>query len=233
MELIFSASNSCAQGGPPFLTDDSGTPGDGNWENNFAFVFNGSKNDYAKDFPVADINYGYGDRTQLKAELGFVAGKGERLSGKLDYISLGVKYRFLDEKISGVSVSTFPQAISSFNTPDKSNIAEYGFLLPIEISKEFFGVNINGQTGFQLLGSKSEWVFGVVLGYDIGRSTLLAELHTTLEKDSHQTFFDLGAQINVSSHFTILLAIGKDIGSPSFSSPNANYYSYLGLQVLL
>ena len=27
------------QGGPPMITDDPGTPGNGKWENNFAIIF--------------------------------------------------------------------------------------------------------------------------------------------------------------------------------------------------
>jgi hypothetical protein len=30
---------SFAQGGPPMITDDPGTPGNGKWENNFAIIF--------------------------------------------------------------------------------------------------------------------------------------------------------------------------------------------------
>jgi len=57
-----------AQGGPPLITDDPGTPGDGKWEINVAFEAEkrGTQRSYA--IPLLDINYGLGDRIQLKYE---------------------------------------------------------------------------------------------------------------------------------------------------------------------
>jgi len=175
-----------------------------------------------------------------------VAGKGEPLAGKFDYLEFGVKYRFLDEKKDGVSLSTYPQPIASFDADDKSKTPEFGFLLPIAISKEIDGVNINFQTGYQVLGSQTEWIFGLVLAHDFSKKlTMLAELHNTLGRSEDlpvfeseirfniQTFFDLGAQINLSDTYTILAAVGKDIGSPSFISADANFYGYFGLQLHL
>ncbi|MFI5263337.1 MAG: hypothetical protein ACHQM6_02345 [Candidatus Kapaibacterium sp.] len=240
LAIIIISNVTFAQGGPPMLTDDSGTPGDGNWEDNFAFVFNGSRNSYTKDFPVADLNYGVGSRIQLKTEIAWVAGNGEPLSGKFDYISPGLKYRFLDEKEDGVSFSTFPSITASFQPEDKNKTAEFGFFLPFEISKEFFGFSLNAQAGYRLMGKRSGWAFGLVACHDLGSTTaLLLELHSTLDRPEGQasfdgeTFLDLGAQINLSEHFTILTAIGKSLTSPSLSSADANVYGYFGLQLHL
>jgi hypothetical protein len=58
-----------AQGGPPFRTDDPDTPGNKHWEINFGFI--GDRNPQAGSFqvPDVDINYGLGDRIQLKYEI--------------------------------------------------------------------------------------------------------------------------------------------------------------------
>ena len=103
--LCLNIHSAAAQGGPPMITDDSDTPGDGKWENNFGFIFEGSKNDYRKIFPAIDINHGIGEHIQVKAELTWIAEKGDNLSNKFDNITLGFKYRFLDEKKDGVSLS--------------------------------------------------------------------------------------------------------------------------------
>jgi hypothetical protein len=57
------------QGGPPFRTDDPDTPGNRNWEINFGLV--GQRNPGAGSYqvPDLDINYGLGDRIQLKYEI--------------------------------------------------------------------------------------------------------------------------------------------------------------------
>ena len=58
-----------AQGGPPFRTDDPETPGNKHWEINFGFI--GQRNPAAGSYQVPDfdINYGLGDRVQLKYEI--------------------------------------------------------------------------------------------------------------------------------------------------------------------
>ena len=58
-----------AQAGPPLLTDDPDTPGNGHWEINVAWTL--SRNQTSRLFatPLIDINYGLGQRLQLKAEI--------------------------------------------------------------------------------------------------------------------------------------------------------------------
>jgi hypothetical protein len=58
-----------AQGGPPFRTDDPDTPGNKHWEINIGFI--GDRNPQAGSYQVPDfdINYGLGDRIQLKYEI--------------------------------------------------------------------------------------------------------------------------------------------------------------------
>ncbi len=58
-----------AQGGPPLITDDPGTPGDGNWEINLAFSAEKRRAERSYESPLLDINYGLGDRIQLKYEV--------------------------------------------------------------------------------------------------------------------------------------------------------------------
>ena len=54
-----------AQGGPPMITDDPGTPGNGHWENNLAIAFEHRPNEWSIDAPAIDLNYGWGDHIQL------------------------------------------------------------------------------------------------------------------------------------------------------------------------
>ena len=58
-----------AQGGPPFRTDDPETPGNRHWEINFGWI--GERNPASGEYQVPDfdINYGLGDRIQLKYEI--------------------------------------------------------------------------------------------------------------------------------------------------------------------
>ena len=63
------ASIARAQGGPPFITDDPGTPGNHHWEINFGWIANHNPGQSYYEIPDVDLNYGWGDRIQLKYEL--------------------------------------------------------------------------------------------------------------------------------------------------------------------
>src|SRR2546430_17583068 len=53
------------QGGPPMITDDPGTPGNGKWENNLAIAFEHRRGETAYEVPAIDLNYGLGEHIQL------------------------------------------------------------------------------------------------------------------------------------------------------------------------
>lgn len=58
-----------AQGGPPFRADDPETPGNKHWEINFGWIGDRNPAGGAYQVPDFDINYGLGDRIQLKYEI--------------------------------------------------------------------------------------------------------------------------------------------------------------------
>jgi hypothetical protein len=58
-----------AQGGPPFRTDDPETPGNKHWEINIGWIGERNPASGAYQVPDLDINYGLGDRIQLKYEI--------------------------------------------------------------------------------------------------------------------------------------------------------------------
>ena len=67
--LVLLSRLSHAQGGPPFRTDDPETPGNKHWEINFGFIGDRNPAAGAYQIPDFDINYGLGDRIQLKYEI--------------------------------------------------------------------------------------------------------------------------------------------------------------------
>ena len=66
--LLCAAAPAWALGGPPMVTDDPETPGDGNWEINIAAIRNHTHGETEVELPVADVNYGLGEHVQLKLE---------------------------------------------------------------------------------------------------------------------------------------------------------------------
>ncbi|HMG06747.1 MAG TPA: hypothetical protein VK581_14915, partial [Chthoniobacterales bacterium] len=59
-----------AQGGPPMITDDPGTPGNRKWEINLAVTFEHRPNETSFDVPGIDLNYGVGENIQLTLQGG-------------------------------------------------------------------------------------------------------------------------------------------------------------------
>jgi hypothetical protein len=106
------------QAGPPLVTDDPGTPGPNKWEINFAYMLEKNQEERRVTLPDLDINYGLGERIQLKYDLPYVLSKNEENDSKhngFDRSEVGVKWRFLDKEKAGLSVSTYPQI--TFKTP--------------------------------------------------------------------------------------------------------------------
>jgi hypothetical protein len=103
------APDALAQGGPPFRTDDPETPGNKHWEINFGWIGDRNPTAGAYQVPDFDINYGLGDRIQLKYELPIAieetrsipatsrqAGQAASVIGGLGASLLGVKIRFYE-----------------------------------------------------------------------------------------------------------------------------------------
>jgi hypothetical protein len=98
-----------AQGGPPFRTDDPETPGNRHWEINFGWIGDRNPAAGAYQVPDFDINYGLGDRIQLKYEIPiaieetrpasatpFETAVPGQVIGGLGESLLGVKWRFYE-----------------------------------------------------------------------------------------------------------------------------------------
>ncbi len=114
--LLLSAALPClwalsarAQGGPPFRTDDPDTPGNRHWEINVGFLGDRNPGTGAYQIPDLDINYGLGDRLQLKYELPIALEETRpasaslaapatygRVIGGLGESLLGIKWRFFE-----------------------------------------------------------------------------------------------------------------------------------------
>lgn len=98
-----------AQGGPPFRTDDPETPGNKHWEINFGWIGDRNPGAGAYQVPDFDINYGLGDRIQLKYEIPIaieetrplpatstMAPVAGQVIGGIGESLLGIKWRFFE-----------------------------------------------------------------------------------------------------------------------------------------
>jgi hypothetical protein len=226
-----------AQGGPPLLTDDPGTPGNGNSELNIAFTLERFRHESLYEAPLLDFNYGVGERIQLKIELPWLLkheNPGPDASG-LGNVLLGFKYRFLDHDKSEVDVSFYPQA--EFRTTAHSRrtglVGEgLSLLLPVQAAREFGPIGINVELGYLLAEEEEDaWVWGVALSHDLVEGLeILGEIHgvTGTRFDRGELVWNIGARIKLNDLNTVLLSVGRGIRGESREEPSL--LIYLGLQ---
>ncbi|HEX6616938.1 MAG TPA: hypothetical protein VF046_11600 [Gemmatimonadales bacterium] len=235
--MVGTASSAGAQGGPPLRTDDPGTPGPGRWEVNTAVTLEHVRGETSFEAPLADINYGVGDRIQLKVEmpLELIDQRNRRLDTGLGNPSLGVKWRFAEDTASGFAVSTYPQLelVSPVRT-DAARLEGGGtsLLLPVEVTTRLGSLDINAEVGYQLVAHTSGGVlYGLAVGREVSdRLELAAECHATNNASLSEqiTVCSAAARDGFTDHLTLLAALGHGITGPRDERPTVAMY--LGLQ---
>jgi hypothetical protein len=226
------------QGGPPMITDDPGTPGNGKWENNFAIIFEHRPNETSIDVPEIDLNYGVGEHIQLTLQNAPVLLKrsGHGLIGGLGSTEAAVKWRFLDEATSGLDMSMFPRVI--FNIVQSSvrrGLAEDGtrFQIPFQMAKTFGRWHVDVEVGprARTVG-RSEWLNGFVCGFDLAKPTMLmAELRDESRMNFSRDVLTLnfGLRHEFTENYILIVSMGHELRSPD--QPTA-LIGYFGMQFL-
>ena len=228
-----------AQGGPPMITDDPGTPGNGHWENNFAIAFSHVPNEWSGDAPGIDLNYGWGDHIQLtlQTSASFLKRNDRGLVAGLGGVETAVKWRFLDEDRNGLDMSMFPRVL--FNVVQSSvrrGLAEDGtrFQIPFQAAKKIGPIELAAEFG-PLVSSvgASEYIYGVVAAREITKTTsVMFEVHASsrVNLDHDVVTLNFGWRHNLSEHAIWIASLGHDVHSEE-GEPLA-LIGYCGLQLL-
>ncbi len=184
--LLLASTCARAQGGPPLITDDPGTPGDGHWEVNLAAL--GSRSDQRWDVDAfdADINYGLGEHIQLKLDIpwSYTQETGQAWKSGLGTVNAGVKWRFIDQEDSGFSMSTYPQYLSAWSSASKHRgiaSADAQFYMPLEFSTAAGGFEFASEVGRNFIEREADqWQAGIVAEHPCGGAVeCLVEVHQT------------------------------------------------------
>jgi hypothetical protein len=228
-----------AQGGPPYITNDPGTPGNGNWEINVASMTTRSAGVTQWQIPQIDLNFGLGDRIQLTYEIPYViqSGGGVPQASGWSNAFPGIKWRFLDQGEEGWQMSVFPQYETAGSPSAQSKgLAEEGsrLLLPLEISKSVGPLDLDFEAGYYFAHrGPEERILGFVAGH---RLTPRLELDVELYNDHamgalpNYTTLDVGGRYRLGRGFILLFMAGRSIAN---SSGQIDFMSYLGVQILL
>jgi len=227
-----------AQGGPPLVTDDPGTPGNKHWEVNIAYTQTRYSSSVVYEVPHIDLNYGYGDNVQLKLEgpLTVFNGDGGNSFTALGYTNWGVKWRFQEETKSRPAISTYPQVLFVGN----ERLSQYGAVdpgtdvfLPMEIMKTFGLLQLDAEAGvmFRQFTDTEYWT-GICGGYQLTKTLgLLGEVHliTLSTGDQDQLIWNLGFKQDLSENQSIIFSAGRSFASPGGDNPA--FLMYAGIQV--
>jgi hypothetical protein len=248
-----------AQGGPPFITDDPGTPGNHHWEINFGWTADHNPGQSYYEIPDVDMNYGWGDRIQLKYELPLAAGTNANDSTGvgLGESLLGIKWRYFEHHRAGeprtddnllFSLGTYPQV--SINNPTGSaqrGIVEPGpqYYLPIEATAQIGWLALNGEVG-RWIGNRnqaSQWGRGLIAGHAFSdRLELYSELYdlqdaNRINGNPKQRAFTLdfgGRQsLDHANHVRLLFMGGRSIQTVTRTNGQPSWIAYMGVQFLL
>jgi hypothetical protein len=229
-----------AQAGPPFLTNDPGTPGNANWEINLGSMQTISRGTSSYQVPQIDLNFGLGDRIQLTYEVPYVlqSSDGGAVQSGWGNGYPGINWRFLDQGEDGWQMSTFPQMeTGGSQLARQKGIAVAGprYLLPFEVTRKIGSVDVDFEAGYYFPGNgPKERIFGLVAGRPVtDRLELDAELYDdrVYSASQHTTTLDLGGRYKLGTGVIALFMAGRNINGVSNGQPQ--FIGYIGVQILL
>jgi hypothetical protein len=222
-------------GSPPMFSEDTDTPGAGNWELNIAMGAEWARGARAIEFPVLDINYGLGDRVQLTYAVPYVFlhEPGASANGVGDS-ELALKYRFYDNEDRGISLAVYPQL--RLHTPGASDAVSEGrsWAVPVMLVSEFEHFSLTANLGLQYEAGERSTFASFGGGRRLtDRLSVLAEVYGHhLGGDGRHVLANLGVRQKLAHGQTISAALGHDIdaaaGEPRLSYLTLNYQKMLG-----
>jgi|ERR1051325_2917534 hypothetical protein len=210
-----------SQGGPPMITDDTGTVEKGHFEINTALTIESGAEGRLWAVPLIDFNFGTSRNTQLKIEIPYYVlhNNGQPQVRGLGNTNIGVRWRFREGDDKGrLALSMYPQI--AFNTPGSSarrlGIVEQGpeLLMPLQWEMHWGKTGVNGDVGYRLKRNDDELIYGILLGREFNRFEILAELHGAGARrhlNDSEVVFNFGTRIPVNKHATWIMSAGRSI----------------------
>lgn len=209
-------------GSPPLQTEDTETPGAGNLEVNFAVQDQVAGGEHRIALPEFDINYGQGDTLQFSYTVPYVflkqsASDAEPTAVRANGVGdsdLGLKYRFYDNKDSGVSFAFAPQI--EFRTPGANRkVSEGGtfVLLPVALTREYANASLTANVGVEASSGQQRYFGSFGVGKRLNDNVaLLGEVvgNNLNAADEKRLLMNLGVRRKISGTQSISGALGRD-----------------------
>ncbi len=230
--LLFKTSfNPLIAGGPPLVTDDTGTPGTNKWEINLAYTRNNTKLEEATEFSI-DANYGLGEKTQLNLVIPhtYINHDEESNISHLGDIQFATKYRFIEEFDGLLSVSTTPAIF----LPTGNHRSKLDFFLPLEFDCNFKDIYFGSQIGYFIHREKedeNELFYGFFSEYTVlERIDVLGEFfgYVTKHTKTDAPQFNVGLRYKFNEILSVMSSAGRSFEGRD--SGGEDFHSYVGLR---
>ena len=211
-------------GPPPMRLDDSDTPGPNNWELNVALTTQRGGAERHTELPSLDINYGIGDTLQVNYTVPYVfARQEEEQAGAMRLVNgngfgdseFGLKYRFYDDKDSGLSFAIAPAL--QFQTPGANRAISGGrtvLEIPLIMTREFSTASITANAGVEASSEQRRYFAGFGVGTRLSAHLALlgevvgTDLNATDEK---RVLFNVGLRWKLTETQSLSAALGRDV----------------------
>ena len=236
---LVAPSRTNAQGGPPLITNDPGTPGANQWEINIGVMPTLVQGIQNYQVPQLDINYGVGPRIQLTLEVPYVlqTAAGQPLRTGWSNAFTGVKWRFIDDR-QGWNISVFPQVEPpAFSSSARKGFADPGprFFLPLEVQRNVGPMELNFEAGYYVpVNGREERSIGFALGHQFNKKLeLIGEVNndSAMGAPPHNTVWDLGDRYEFHKGLILLFMAGRSFSGAASGQPT--FFGYIGIQILL
>jgi hypothetical protein len=228
--LVF-ASAAPALAGPPYLNNDPAPTDTGGWEIYLFSTGEGHRSDADVDAGV-EFNYGPVKDVQVSATLplSFSHARGQGWASGSGHVELGIKYRFLKDDRSHLSVAFFPKAV--LPTSSLAHHEKTRFQFPIWMGKDFDGgASLFGGGGYNVNpnpGKRNSWQAGVTFTQTVSKKVSLGAEIMQQSRDSiggtAQTRVGVGAVARLSKHYGLLASAG-----PTWADHRTGYHFYAAL----
>ena len=231
VQFCWTAQSFAAGGGPPMITDDPGTPETGCWEINISFNTELKAHEKEMETPLLDMNYGLNQRTQLRLEVPYLFTKEgeEGWHGRFGHVSPGIKYRFLDEKDAGVSMSLYPQMAISTEEDVKNE-----YIFPVEIETHIMGITAGTDLRYVYINGEDDILqHGLLIGYTASEGLdLMGEFVYEINAenfDSANGVLNFGMKYELNSLIVFMASAGTGIFQSGCE--HTDFISFLGFQL--
>jgi len=225
-----------AQGGPPVITDDPWTPRPSHWEMNGGWEVEKSRGSSINELPSIDLNYGWGNRIQLKLEVPYLISSVDyQAHSAIGNFEAGVKYRFL-ENVGGFAASVYPQLViprSRVSGQTVGNTTKWSVFLPVEVARSIGSFDLAAEAGWWASGDdKNTGSAGLAVGYEVRDGLeFVAECNGEGARVLHpdEVFCGVGTRADITEHIALMGAFEPMVKNPD--EDDSTYRVYFGAQV--